>query len=248
VGADAGRAIKPSVLELGGSDAYVVLSDANVPAAAATAVKARFLNAGQSCVCAKRFIVESTVADEFTEAFVAGVEALVVGDPTAAGTQMGPCARTDLRDTIARQVDESVALGARVLTGGAAPLGPGYFYAPTVLANTCPGMPAFDTETFGPLAAIAIAANEREAVRLANATRFGLGLSVWSRDTSRATAFARRVTTGAAFINAMVASDARLPFGGTKQSGYGRELSDIGMSEFVNTRTYWSVPADVVTS
>jgi succinate-semialdehyde dehydrogenase/glutarate-semialdehyde dehydrogenase len=239
VGAAAGRAVKPSVLELGGSDAFVVLSDADVQAAAAAAVKARFLNAGQSCVCAKRFIVESTVADEFTEAFVAGATALAVGDPTAAGTQMGPLARADLRDAIARQVRESA--GARVLTGGVELPGPGYFYAPTVLTGTGPGMPAFDEETFGPLAAIAVAADEKDAVRLANATRFGLGLSVWSRDTSRAAAFARQVTSGAAFINAMVASDARIPFGGTKQSGYGRELSDIGMFEFVNTRTYWSV-------
>ena len=240
VGAAAGRAVKPSVLELGGSDAYVVLSDADVPAAAATAVKARFLNAGQSCVCAKRFIVESTVADEFTEAFVAGAAALVVGDPTALATQMGPLARADLRDAIARQVGESVAAGARVLTGGAALPGPGHFYAPTVLTGTAPGMPAFDEETFGPLAAMAVATDEKDALRLANATRFGLGLSVWSRDPSRAAAFARDVTTGAAFINAMVASDARVPFGGTRQSGYGRELSAIGMLEFVNTRTYWS--------
>lgn len=240
VGAAAGRAVKPSVLELGGSDAYVVLSDADVPAAAATAVKARFLNAGQSCVCAKRFIVESTVADEFTAAFVAGVATWTVGDPTAPGTRMGPLARADLRDAITRQVNDSVALGAQVLTGGTPLPGPGYFYAPTVLAGTAPGMPAFDEETFGPLAAIAVAADEEDAVRLANATRFGLGLSVWSGNTSRAAAFARRVTTGAAFINAMVASDARVPFGGTKQSGYGRELAGIGMHEFVNTRTYWS--------
>jgi acyl-CoA reductase-like NAD-dependent aldehyde dehydrogenase len=240
VGAAAGRAVKPSVLELGGSDAFVVLSDADVPAAAATAVKARFLNAGQSCVCAKRFIVESTVAEEFTEAFLAGVKGLVVGDPTAPGTHMGPVARFDLREAIARQVDESVAAGAHVLAGGAELPGPGYFYAPTVLSGTGPGMPAFDEETFGPLAAIAVATDEQDAVRLANATRFGLALSVWSRDTTRARAVARQVPTGAAFINAMVASDARVPFGGTRQSGYGRELSDLGMHEFVNTRTYWS--------
>ena len=240
VGAAAGRAVKPSVLELGGSDAFVVLSDADVAAAAATAVTARFLNAGQSCVCAKRFIVESTVADEFTEAFVAGAAALVVGDPTDPSTRMGPCARADLREAIARQTGESVAAGARVLTGGATPPGPGYFYAPTVLSGTAPGMPAFDQETFGPLAAIAVAADEKDALRLANATRFGLGLSVWSGDTSRAAAFARQVTTGAAFLNAMVASDARLPFGGTRQSGYGRELSDVGMHAFVNTRTYYA--------
>jgi succinate-semialdehyde dehydrogenase/glutarate-semialdehyde dehydrogenase len=245
VGAAAGRAVKPSVLELGGSDAFVVLSDADVPAAATAAVRSRFLNAGQSCVCAKRFIVESTVADEFTGAFLAGVKELVVGDPTAPGTRMGPCARADLRDALARQVKESVDAGARLLAGGAELPGPGYFYAPTVLTGTGPGMPAFDEETFGPLAAIAVATGEEDAVRLANATRFGLGLSVWSRDPSQAAAFAGRVPTGAAFINAMVASDARVPFGGTKQSGYGRELSDIGMHEFVNTRTYWSAPAQM---
>jgi acyl-CoA reductase-like NAD-dependent aldehyde dehydrogenase len=240
VGAAAGRAVKPSVLELGGSDAYVVLADADVPAAARTAVRARFLNAGQSCVCAKRFIVESTVAEEFTDAFVAGAEALTVGDPTAPATLLGPLARADLRDSIARQVEKSVAAGARVLTGGTALPGPGYFHAPTVLDRTAPGMPAFDEETFGPLAAIAVATDEEDAIRLANATRFGLGLSVWSGDTSRAAAVARRVVTGAAFINAMVASDARIPFGGTKQSGYGRELADLGMLAFVNTRTYWT--------
>lgn len=240
VGAAAGRAVKPSVLELGGSDAFVVLADADVQKAAETAVRARFQNAGQSCVCAKRFIVESTVADEFTDAFLAGVKALSVGDPTAPETSMGPCARADLRDAIARQVEESVAAGAHLLTGGTVLPGPGYFYAPTVLTATTPGMPAFDEETFGPLAAIAVATTEIDAVRLANTTRFGLGLSVWSRDTARAAAFARQVNTGAAFLNAMVASDARVPFGGTKQSGYGRELSDIGMHEFVNTRTYWA--------
>ena len=240
VGAAAGRMIKPSVLELGGSDAYVVLSDADVQAAAEAAVRARFLNAGQSCVCAKRFIVESTVADEFTEVFVAGVKALVVGDPAAAGTQMGPCARADLRATIARQVNESVAAGARALTGGTALPGPGYFYEPTVLAGTAPGMPAFDEETFGPLAALSVAADEEEAADLATATRFGLGLSVWSQDPARAATFARQIPTGVAFLNSMVVSDPRLPFGGTRQSGYGRELSGIGMLEFVNTRTYWS--------
>ncbi len=218
-----------------------VLSDADVPAAARTAVKARFLNAGQSCVCAKRFIVESTVAEEFTEAFVAGVEALTVGDPTDRGDADGPAGprRPARRDRPPGRRSPSPT-GARVLTGGTALPGPGYFHAPTVLDRTAPGMPAFDEETFGPLAAITVATDEEDAVRLANATRFGLGLSVWSRDTSRAAAVARRVVTGAAFINAMVASDARIPFGGTKQSGYGRELSDLGMLAFVNTRTYWT--------
>jgi acyl-CoA reductase-like NAD-dependent aldehyde dehydrogenase len=242
VGAIAGRAIKPSVLELGGSDAFVVLSDADVQAAAAAAVRARFTNGGQSCVCAKRFIVEAAVAEEFTEAFVAGTSALVVGDPTDAATHVGPVARSDLRATLLRQVDDSVAAGAQVMVGGSPIEGEGYFFKPTVLSGTGPGMAVFDEETFGPVAAISIAADENDAVRLANATPFGLALSVWSRDAVRAAAVARRITTGAAFINAVVASDVRLPFGGVKQSGFGRELSHFGMLEFVNTRTYWSAP------
>lgn len=240
VGAAAGRAVKPSVLELGGSDAFVVLADADVPAAAAMAVTARFNNAGQSCVCAKRFIVESSVAEEFIDAFVAGVSSLVVGDPTSPATHIGPLARPDLRDNLIRQINESVTAGAQVLIGGAAVLGAGNFFTPTVLAGVEPGMAAFDEETFGPLAAVTIARDEDDAIRLANSTRFGLGLSVWSRDVARATSVAQRITSGLAFINAMVVSDARLPFGGIKASGYGRELSDVGMLQFVNTRTYWS--------
>jgi len=242
VGAAAGRAVKPSVLELGGSDAFVVLADADVKRAAATAVRARFTNAGQSCVCAKRFIVDASVAEEFTTAFLDGVANLVVGDPTEAGTTVGPMARHDLRDGIDRQVSASIDAGATLLAGGAAIEGTGAFFQPTVLGDVKPGMPAFDEETFGPVAAISVAADEDDAVRLANASEFGLGLSVWSSDQSRAVAFARRVTTGAAFINAMVASDPRVPFGGTKRSGYGRELAELGMYEFMNLRTYWAAP------
>ncbi len=241
VGAAAGRAVKPAVLELGGSDAYVVLADADVEKAAATAVRARFNNAGQSCVCAKRFIVEAPVADEFTRLFLAGVEALNVGDPLDPASQMGPLARADLRDGILRQVEESIAAGGTLLAGGSVVPGAGFYVQPTVLAVDGPGVPAFDEETFGPLATITVARDEADAVRLANASDFGLGLSVWTGDRARGAAFAREVTTGAAFINAMVASDARIPFGGTKRSGYGRELSDVGLREFVNTRTYWSV-------
>jgi succinate-semialdehyde dehydrogenase/glutarate-semialdehyde dehydrogenase len=239
VGAAAGRAAKKSVLELGGSDAFVVLADADIERAAAAAVKARFTNSGQSCVCAKRFIVHQDVADVFTGAFVAAVQALQTGDPREPGTQVGPLARDDLREAIQRQVEESVAAGARLLTGGKPLPGDGYFYQPTVLAGTKPGMPAFDEETFGPLAAIAIAADDDEAVRLANATGFGLGLSVWTTDPARGIEVARRITSGAAFVNAIVASDPRLPFGGTKRSGYGRELASAGIREFTNTRTYW---------
>lgn len=241
VGAAAGRASKKSVLELGGSDAFVVLDDANVEAAAAMAVKARFTNGGQSCVCAKRFIVAQSVAERFTELFVQGTNALKVGDPTDPATQVGPLARGDLREALQRQVDQSVAAGARLLTGGVALPGAGSFYAPTVLDGTGPGMAVFDEETFGPVAAIAVAADDDEAVRLANATPFGLSVSIWSASKERAVGVAKRLTTGAVFVNAMTASDARVPFGGTKKSGYGRELAAAGMREFCNTRTYWAV-------
>lgn len=239
VGAAAGRASKRSVLELGGSDAFVVLSDADVPAAAAAAVGARYTNSGQSCVCAKRFVVEAPVAEEFTRLFLDGVKALVVGDPTDPATSVGPLARADLRDALQRQVEQSVAAGATLAAGGHSIEGVGSFYEPTVLLGTGPGMPAFDEETFGPVAAIAVAADEDDAVRLANATPYGLGLSVWSRSTERALGVARRITSGAAFVNAVVASDPRVPFGGTKRSGYGRELAEAGILEFTNQRTYW---------
>jgi succinate-semialdehyde dehydrogenase / glutarate-semialdehyde dehydrogenase len=237
VGAAAGRASKRSVLELGGSDAFVVLSDADVPAAAAAAVRARFTNSGQSCVCAKRFIVETAVAEEFLQLFVQGVEALKSGDPADRAVTLGPLARDDLRVALHRQVAESVAAGAKLLAGGQPVDGPGYYFEPTVLAGATPGMPAFDEETFGPVAAVAIAADRDEVITLANSTQYGLGLSVWSAE--HGVEVARRITSGAAFVNAVVASDPRLPFGGTKHSGYGRELSTAGIREFTNTRTYW---------
>jgi acyl-CoA reductase-like NAD-dependent aldehyde dehydrogenase len=239
VGAAAGRASKKSVLELGGSDAFVVLADADVEAAAAAAVRARFTNSGQSCVCAKRFIVEARVADEFVDRFVAGVKGLVVGDPTGRAVTVGALARDDLRVALQRQVESSLAAGAVLATGGRSIDGPGYFFEPTVLTGTAPGMPVFDEETFGPVAAVAVAANPSHAAELAGATQYGLGLSVWTRDASRGVGLARRVPSGAAFINSVVASDPRLPFGGTKRSGYGRELAAAGLREFTNTRTYW---------
>ncbi len=239
VGAAAGRASKKSVLELGGSDAFIVLDDADVEAAAATAVKARFTNGGQSCVCAKRFIVAQSVAERFTELFVQGTKALKVGDPLAEGTQMGPLARADLREALQRQVDQSVAAGARLVAGGAALPGEGCYYAPTVLDQVRPGMAVFDEETFGPVAAIVVVQDDDEAIRLANATPFGLSVSVWSTSKERAVGVAKHITTGAVFVNAMTASDARVPFGGTKKSGYGRELAAAGVREFCNTRTYW---------
>lgn len=240
VGAAAGRASKKAVLELGGSDAFVVLADADVPAAAAAAVKARFTNGGQSCVCAKRFIVATEVAEAFTHLFVEGARALVVGDPAVAGTQVGPLARDDLRATLQKQVERSLAAGAQLLVGGQPVSGPGNYFQPTVIGGARPGMPVFDEETFGPVAAITVANDDEDAARLADATPFGLSISIWSASTERAVALAGRVTTGAVFVNAITASDARVPFGGTKKSGHGRELASSGLHEFCNTRTYWA--------
>lgn len=241
VGAAAGRASKKSVLELGGSDAFIVLDDAHIPSAAAAAVKARYHNAGQSCVCAKRFIVSATVAQQFTALFVEGARALVVGHPMDAATQVGPLARDDLRAALQSQVERSIAAGAKLLAGGKAMEGPGFFYEPTVVADAAPGMAVFDEETFGPVAAIAVAQDDDDAVRLANASQFGLSVSIWTSSTERAVKVAKRITSGAAFINAPTASDARVPFGGTKKSGYGRELAAAGVREFSNARTYWVV-------
>lgn len=240
VGAAAGRASKKSVLELGGSDAFVVLDDADVPAAAAAAVKARYHNAGQSCVCAKRFIVSAAVSERFTHLFVQGVRALVVGDPTDPATEVGPLARADLREALQRQVAQSVSRGGHLLAGGRSVEGSGYFFEPTVVSNAQPGMAVFDEETFGPVAAIAVAKDDADAVRLANASPFGLSLSIWTGSGERGVQLAKRITSGAVFINAITASDARVPFGGTKKSGYGRELAAAGVREFCNIRTYWS--------
>jgi acyl-CoA reductase-like NAD-dependent aldehyde dehydrogenase len=243
VGALAGRHVKKAVLELGGSDAFVVLADADVEAAARAAVQARFHNAGQSCICSKRFIVEDAVHDAFLAAFVQRVEELVVGDPRDPATTTGPMARGDLREQLHHQVRHSVDRGATVLTGGEPLSGCGFGYAPTVM-TAAPGMPVFDEETFGPVAAVVRASDAADAMRLAGATEFGLGLSIWTSDTARAHELARGVITGAVFVNAVVASDPRVPFGGTKRSGFGRELSVHGLREFVNVRTFWTVEAD----
>jgi succinate-semialdehyde dehydrogenase / glutarate-semialdehyde dehydrogenase len=239
VAAAAGRALKKSVLELGGSDPFLVLSDADLPAVAEQAARSRFLNSGQSCLAAKRFVVEEPVADEFEDRLVDAVKALVVGNPLDPATQVGPLARADLVDGIDRQVLESVAKGARVLTGGRRVGGRGCFYAPTVLAGARPGMPAYDEETFGPVAAVIRVADEADAVRVANDTPYGLGASVWTGDVERGLRVARQVRSGAVFVNAVVASDPRLPFGGIKRSGYGRELAAAGIREFTNLRTWW---------
>lgn len=239
VAAAAGASLKKSVLELGGSDPFIVLDDADVALAAQMAAKARFANSGQSCICAKRFIVNDAVADEFEQRFADAVEALAVGDPLEAGTGVGPLARADLRDGLDAQVRASIDEGARVLTGGHAVDGPGYFYAPTVLADVEPGMTVFREETFGPVAAVIRARDEAHAIELANDTTFGLGASVWTRDVQRGQRVGRRVQSGALFVNAVVASDPRVPFGGIKRSGYGRELAGEGIREFVNVRTFW---------
>ena len=244
IAALAGRAIKRQVLELGGSDPFIVLKDADIPAAATTATRARNQNNGQSCIAAKRFIVEDNVLDEFQERFAKEVAALRIGDPLDPATQIGPLARGDLRDSLERQVKASVNAGASVLTGGARWGDRGFYYQPTVLAGVKPGMPAFDEETFGPVAAIVSAADADEAVALANSSEYGLGASLWTRDVVAGEKLARRIDSGQVFINGMVASDPRLPFGGTKHSGYGRELSSFGIREFTNIKTIWVGPAE----
>ncbi len=243
VAAQAGKALKKQVLELGGSDPFIVLADADIEAAAATAVKARFINVGQSCINAKRFIVEERVADRFADAFCAGVARLKVGDPMERDTAIGPMARGNLRDTLHDQVQRSVAAVAVLRAGGAPLPGPGFFYPPTVLDHVGPDMAAACEETFGPVAAILRVKDADEAVFRANATEFGLGAALWSADIPRAKALARRIEAGAVFINGMTASDPRLPFGGIKKSGYGRELGVYGIKEFVNIKTVWIGPA-----
>lgn len=234
-----GHALKPMVMELGGSDPFIVLPDADLDAAARTAVASRCLNSGQSCIAAKRFLVHESVAPAFTERVVEAMRARVVGDPLAEGVNIGPLARADLRDTLARQVEAARAAGARVLLGGSAPDGPGFFYRPTVLVNLDPATPIAGEEFFGPVAIIHHFENDDEMVALANGTQYGLGASLWTADRQRARALAPRLEAGAVFVNGMVKSDARLPFGGIKASGFGRELSREGLLAFVNQKTIW---------
>jgi succinate-semialdehyde dehydrogenase/glutarate-semialdehyde dehydrogenase len=237
VAAIAGRALKKTVLELGGSDPFIVLADADLAAAAAWAARSRFQNAGQSCIAAKRIIVEDQVAGEFTERLLEHVAQLRIGDPTEEGVTVGPLARRDLRDAVARQVAESVEQGARVLAGGRAPDRPGFYYEPTVLDRVSQEMPVLTEEVFGPAVPIVRAADADDAVRLANDTRFGLGSNVWTSDLARGEEIAGRLVAGHTAVNGMTASDPRLPFGGVKDSGYGRELSSHGIHEFVNIHT-----------
>jgi succinate-semialdehyde dehydrogenase/glutarate-semialdehyde dehydrogenase len=243
VAATAGKALKKSVLELGGSDPFIVLEDADVKAAATVACRARNQNNGQSCIAAKRFIVAEPIADEFEELFTKAVAALKVGNPMDRAHQVGPLARADLVDDLERQVKESVKKGAKVLTGGKRLDNGGYFFEPTVLAGVKPGMPVYSEETFGPVAAVIRVRDAEEALKVANDSEFGLGSAIWTNDIERGELLAERVEAGLVFVNGMVASDARLPFGGVKRSGYGRELSSYGIREFTNIQTVWVGPA-----
>ncbi len=238
VAAAAGSNLKPSLLELGGSDPYIVLHDADVEAAAKVCADSRLTNSGQSCIAAKRFIVVEEVYDAFRSAFLAELEAAVVGDPHDEATTVGPQARSDLRDELHDQVERAVAAGAEIALGGYVPDGPGAFYPVTLLENVGPGNPAFDEELFGPVAPLIRATDEEHAIALANDTSFGLGGAVFTEDTDRGREIAaHRIRTGCCFVNAKVASDPRLPFGGIGNSGYGRELSELGIRTFVNAKT-----------
>jgi acyl-CoA reductase-like NAD-dependent aldehyde dehydrogenase len=243
VAAASGQALKKNVLELGGSDAFIVLEDADLDGAAKMAVRARFQNTGQSCIAAKRFIVVEAVADEFERKFVEETAKLKIGDPMDRETQVGPMARADLRDALTKQVEHSVQMGATVALGGKSLDRQGYFYAPTILTHVTMEMPVFREETFGPAAAVIRARNTDHALELANDSQFGLGGNLWTSNIDRARQLARRIESGGVFINGMTASDPRLPFGGVKHSGYGRELSWFGIREFVNVQTVWIGPA-----
>ena len=239
VAATAGEHLKKCVLELGGSDAFIVLDDADLDAAVASGLKSRFQNAGQSCIAAKRFLLQAGIADAFLERFVAGAEALVPGDPGDDETTLGPMARTDLREALHEQVEDALARGARALTGGGPLERAGAFYAPTVLDGITPDMRAWSEELFGPVASVMRVEDEEHALVIANGSPYGLGGCVWTTDLERGAALARRLECGAAFVNGMVKSDPRVPFGGIKDSGYGRELSRHGLLEFVNAKTIW---------
>ncbi|AOU97124.1 succinate-semialdehyde dehydrogenase [Acidihalobacter yilgarnensis] len=240
VAAEAGRALKKCVLELGGSDPFIVLEDADLDRAVEAGITARFQNSGQSCIAAKRFIVVDAVYDDFERRFVEAVHRLRMGDPMDAATQVGPQARVDLRDELADQVQRTARAGARILAGGEVPTGPGAFYPPTVLAGVEAGMAAWSEELFGPVATLIRVPDEAEAIRVANATEFGLSGSVWTRDLARGERIAaHEIESGAAFVNSMSKSDPRMPFGGIRHSGYGRELSIYGIREFVNIHAVW---------
>jgi succinate-semialdehyde dehydrogenase/glutarate-semialdehyde dehydrogenase len=239
VAAAAGQHLKKAVLELGGSDPFIVLADADLERAAQQAAQARAINSGQSCIAAKRFIVERDVLHAFTERFCEHVKRLKVGDPMHRDTQVGPLAREDLVRELHEQVRASRDQGAELRLGGEPLQRSGYFYSPTVLSRVEPGMRVFDEETFGPVAAVSAAEDPDHALELANASRFGLGASVWTSDRGLAKRLAARLACGVVFVNGMVQSDPRLPFGGVKASGFGRELGSFGIREFVNVKTVW---------
>jgi len=240
VASQAGARVKKTVLELGGSDPYLILADADLEAAAETCAAGRLQNSGQSCIAAKRFIVVASRQKAFENLLLERMRAYRLGDPLDEATDLGPLARADLRDTLHEQVQRSVAAGAKLLLGGTLPDGPGAFYPPTLLTNVTRGMPAFDEETFGPVAAVIRAEDEEDAIRLANDTPYGLGAAVFTRDLARGERIAsERLEAGSCFVNAFVKSDPRLPFGGVKGSGYGRELAQVGIREFVNIKTVY---------
>lgn len=237
VAAAAGRAIKKTVLELGGSDPFIVMPSADIDAAVSTAVKARTVNSGQSCIAAKRFIVHQRIADEFEWRFVRSMERLVVGDPLDERTDVGPLATPAILEGLALQLARTIEAGGKVLTGGKRLPRPGNFYAPTVLTNIPVRSPAYEEELFGPVASVFRVRDIDDAIRIANDTGFGLGSSVWTTDDAERERFIAEIQAGQIFVNAMVASDPRLPFGGIKRSGYGRELGQMGIREFVNAKT-----------
>lgn len=239
VAAVAGQHLKKCVLELGGSDPFIVLGDADIEFTVTQAVTARFQNMGQSCIAAKRFIIVDAIADLFVDRFKTRVNQLRIGDPKADSTGIAPMARIDLRDELHTQVERSLELGAKLVTGGSILGTKGAYYAPTILDQVQPGMPAFDEELFGPVAAIIRVEDEQGAINIANQTQFGLGASVWTCDATGGQAVARKIHAGCTFVNGIVKSDPRLPFGGVKESGYGRELSYHGIREFVNIKTVW---------
>ncbi|MEJ2555325.1 MAG: NAD-dependent succinate-semialdehyde dehydrogenase [Anaerolineae bacterium] len=238
VGKKAGETLKKSVLELGGSDPYVVLEDADLEGTVATCVSSRLINSGQSCIAAKRFVVVEAQREQFEKRFVERMRAVKMSDPMDEATEIGPQARHDLRDTLHSQVQKSIEQGARCLLGGEVPKGPGAFYPPTVLTDVRKGMPAYDEELFGPVAAIIPVKDEEEAIRVANDSSFGLGAAIFTQDIAKGERIAAyELQAGNCFVNAFVKSDPRLPFGGVKESGYGRELSHYGIKEFVNIKT-----------
>jgi len=237
VASTAGNELKKSVLELGGSDPFLVFPDCDLASTVEIAATARLHNSGQTCIAAKRFILHRAIAEEFISRLKELFEAHIVGDPLKPETQIGPLSSAGILKDIERQVAESIERGARVVTGAYHPDGIGYFYTPTILADVRPGMPAYDEELFGPVASIIIAHTEEEMIRIANDTPYGLGASLWTGDTKKAEAMAARIDAGCVAINSMVKSDPRLPFGGIKRSGYGRELAQYGLREFVNIKT-----------